>query len=692
MVAKNFSLILILGIFICSIASAQKRSDKIRRYWTPSRVLTSTPSSSYLSRSDTLALQRVIQSQDQRIEKDPYLLQAVFHSSSEVSRAAIVALGRVGDPYGVETLARVLNGKNGENKKLAAFSLGLIGDDLSLRLLSQNIVMEKNPDFRDTYYRALGYSRQLSVLSILARALKTETAPSTLKNICEGLGILLSGDSSTWIIPEEVLQKLSDLSESPSPTGQSAAFALSQYKGDPKKLPLNRILTSLSKNSSTYGKVLLVRTLGKIEGPQITTSFLAILVGNNPSSIKIEVMKSLRGKNITDLMLTPFKKALSSNESHLIVATLETLKESPEQFKSLTETVFSLFKNSNSSWVKGASLQTLSRLDPGTARNQIKDILSAPNSPLLSPALTSLVALKQPEDLSLLLPFLKMGNPKIISESLESLSKLSPNQITEDLRNSLKQLVLQKDPGLIALIAELAKQNRWTDFSKPLSEVFSSLSAEDATESRSAVVSALGVIGSEETLEVLTSALKDPSKQVVTEAIESIRTISGKEVAHKVPLNNKIMSSMPPFAEWNGSTKKKVTLGTTKGNIEIRFFDDTPLTAFRFLELVQKKFYHGKIFHRTVTNFVVQGGDPRGDGFGGPGYLIRDEVSPRNHERGTLGIATSGKDTGGCQFFLNLAPNYHLNGRYTTFAEVTSGLEVMDRLEVGDKIIFTRVQ
>jgi cyclophilin family peptidyl-prolyl cis-trans isomerase len=119
----------------------------------------------------------------------------------------------------------------------------------------------------------------------------------------------------------------------------------------------------------------------------------------------------------------------------------------------------------------------------------------------------------------------------------------------------------------------------------------------------------------------------------------------------------------------------------------MKMLPEAPVTAFNFVKLVRNGFYKNKTFHRIVPNFVVQGGDPRGDGYGGPGFLIRDEVSRRKHERGTVGIATAGKDTGGSQFFINLAPNLHLNGKYTLFAEITQGMAVADKLEAGDKIL-----
>jgi cyclophilin family peptidyl-prolyl cis-trans isomerase len=102
--------------------------------------------------------------------------------------------------------------------------------------------------------------------------------------------------------------------------------------------------------------------------------------------------------------------------------------------------------------------------------------------------------------------------------------------------------------------------------------------------------------------------------------------------------------------------------------------------------LARAGFYNGQSFHRVVPNFVVQAGDPRGDGNGGPGYTIRCEINTRPFLRGTLGMALSGKDTGGSQFFITLLPQPHLDGGYTVFGQVTRGMEVVDRLEPGDVI------
>jgi cyclophilin family peptidyl-prolyl cis-trans isomerase len=127
---------------------------------------------------------------------------------------------------------------------------------------------------------------------------------------------------------------------------------------------------------------------------------------------------------------------------------------------------------------------------------------------------------------------------------------------------------------------------------------------------------------------------------------------------------------------------------TDRGTMTLELFAaDAPLTVHNFVTLARRGYYNGLIFHRVVPNFVAQDGDPRGDGSGGPGYSIRDELNPRRYERGVLGMALSGPDTGGSQYFITHSPQPHLDGGYTVFGRVTSGLTVLDALLQGDGVV-----
>jgi len=117
------------------------------------------------------------------------------------------------------------------------------------------------------------------------------------------------------------------------------------------------------------------------------------------------------------------------------------------------------------------------------------------------------------------------------------------------------------------------------------------------------------------------------------------------------------------------------------------FAADAPVTVDNFATLARRGYFDGQRFHRVVPNFVVQAGDPRGDGNGGPGHAIRDEMNQHRYVRGTMGMALSGPNTGGSQFFVTHAPQPHLDGGYTVFGQLLSGGDVLDRIVQGDRIV-----
>ena len=126
-------------------------------------------------------------------------------------------------------------------------------------------------------------------------------------------------------------------------------------------------------------------------------------------------------------------------------------------------------------------------------------------------------------------------------------------------------------------------------------------------------------------------------------------------------------------------------VATDRGTFRIRLdLAAAPFTAREIWDLAADGFYDGLGFHRVVPNFVVQGGDPRGDGWGGPGFVLPDEPSLTPFDSWRVGVATSGPQTGGCQLFITLMPADHLTGHYTNIGEVVAGRDVLTRIQVGD--------
>lgn len=130
----------------------------------------------------------------------------------------------------------------------------------------------------------------------------------------------------------------------------------------------------------------------------------------------------------------------------------------------------------------------------------------------------------------------------------------------------------------------------------------------------------------------------------------------------------------------------KITLANG-GEVHLELFDkDAPNTVANFEKLANEGFYNGLTFHRVIPGFVAQGGCPRGNGTGGPGYTINCEINPNKHERGTLAMAHAGRNTGGSQFYICYQPQPHLDGGHTVFGKVTKGMEFVDAFKGGDKM------
>ena len=134
---------------------------------------------------------------------------------------------------------------------------------------------------------------------------------------------------------------------------------------------------------------------------------------------------------------------------------------------------------------------------------------------------------------------------------------------------------------------------------------------------------------------------------------------------------------------------KKAIIEMDTGNIAIDLFEkEAPETVANFEKLIKSGFYNGLSFHRIIKGFVAQGGCPAGNGTGGPGYTIPCETqgNPHRHERGSLSMAHRGRDTGGSQFFIVYEPQPHLDGVHTVFGKVVEGMDVVDKINQGDRM------
>src|SRR3989344_1992054 len=167
-------------------------------------------------------------------------------------------------------------------------------------------------------------------------------------------------------------------------------------------------------------------------------------------------------------------------------------------------------------------------------------------------------------------------------------------------------------------------------------------------------------------------------------ASPSVAIINQNQKANPNTLGNKIYPNPPsplPQSEIEG---KKVVIETEKGQFTIEFSSDTPMASSNFIFLTQEKFYDSLTFHRREEGFVIQGGDPRGDGTGGASYAFADEPVIGDYLRGVVAMANAGPNTNGSQFFIMLKDHLDLPKNYTIFGKVVEGMETVDKITLGD--------
>ena len=311
---------------------------------------------------------------------------------------------------------------------------------------------------------------------------------------------------------------------------------------------------------------------------------------------------------------------------------------------------------------------------------------------------------------------LAVSNHKELSEEIQSVYSRSKNPyqkaaLLAALQYSVmsygfvkEQLVKSNEPILkVSAALALVGMNTNKNFGTALRSQFAKIYEEAIADGDAAVIGIVANALADSTLGYK-SVIKDfnflkeaRNKLSLPKDFESIVPV---EAAIAYFEGRKIQS--PPTNEFNHpipwSTVKKIPsdqkaiIKTSKGDITIRLFvDEAPGSVANFVTLASNKYYDGKFFHRVVPNFVVQGGCPRGDGWGSEAYSIRSEFSQRRYKTGSIGMASAGKDTEGTQWFITHSATPHLEGRYTLFAEVVQGMDVVHQIEVGDTIISVEI-
>jgi cyclophilin family peptidyl-prolyl cis-trans isomerase/HEAT repeat protein len=279
---------------------------------------------------------------------------------------------------------------------------------------------------------------------------------------------------------------------------------------------------------------------------------------------------------------------------------------------------------------------------------------------------------------------------RVIPHALRALVRLKAPDVEKILLARLKD----QDYALREAVAGLIGEVKPADGVSALKEAYQAALPDAAYGARAAAITALAEYGTPEAVDAIRAALSDKDWAVRLRAADLLTKLdpSGDHQHAIRPVPNAPMASYDDPTLTAPPTSPHVFIETAKGTIEFELAVlDAPQTARSFVTLARKGFFNGLQVHRVVPNFVMQDGDPRGDGEGGPGYTLRDELTERPYLRGTVGMALARRDDGGSQFFITHSPQPHLDGRYPAIGHVVNGMDVVDRIQVGDTIVRVRV-
>src|SRR5947207_80971 len=281
------------------------------------------------------------------------------------------------------------------------------------------------------------------------------------------------------------------------------------------------------------------------------------------------------------------------------------------------------------------------------------------------------------------------GDGRVVAQALQTLARLVPEADTT-LGPRARQLLAHPDPAVRSIAADLLARHPATADVDRLIQAYTRAAGDPFDDARLSAVAALGAIaraGAEGRLAV--------AGRFLATAPRADDYLVRRLAAERLPDAAERWGPAVPIATGRGSEAyrdavrryllaalrgqpPRVTIETDRGTMVAELYaTEAPLTVAAFLDLVERRYFDGSRWHRVVPNFVAQDGDPRGDGWGGPGFVLRDELNPVRYETGTMGMALSGPDTGGSQFFITHSPQPHLDGTYTVFGPVVAGVTVL---------------
>jgi len=599
-------------------------------------------------------------------------------SDDQVILSIAQSIGRIANESYLPLLELLLSSTNTEIKKEALFSIGQIGTPHCEKLLLNLFEHPEFAKFQNDLILALGKcAGKPGSIYLLKNLQSVNDSLKTL--IIQNLSYIFKRNNKLKTIPDSINNYLNHNSSSV----RNAAlyfFHRNTFK------PAYYNLLNVGNSSSSIGYKYQLSALSKI------------LENHYSDSLMLDSLKTIFMS----------KKFYKEPEWQKLIYKIKILAHYPD---SLNTIKIATYLSNENPHVRKAAIQALGKNDTGLTKNKLLHYYDKTNWSEKGLIILNL-AKRYPELIYMLIQQnLDLGTLYFKELLLQALAKIN----NRSSRTQLKQFLNVPEPRLQATVFnELDKLRRLSykdvqTFLLSGNEMLASFGAYWIIEhpkygKYEDLISAYSMFSEPKNIETMVTIIEAINKLKDKKSISFLDSTYIKtqhpdiaKIAAEGLSQFDIGSQERVFSEYSifipdsmiyDFDPISVTIKTKKGDIEIELWPkDAPLTVSHFIYLIKNEFYKNLLFHRVVSDFVIQGGDPSGTGWGGPGYAIPCEYNNNPYIRGSVGLATAGKDTGSSQFFICHSEQPHLNRRYTNFGVVKKGMDVVDKITKDDKII-----
>jgi cyclophilin family peptidyl-prolyl cis-trans isomerase/HEAT repeat protein len=627
----------------------------------------------------------------------PDLARLLADEEPRIRRRAALAIGHVGLVEGVEPLVAALADADPEVRQMAAFALGLIGDRRAREPLIGALV-DPSPLVQGSAAEALGLIGDPAAADPIATFIgRIGESGAFAQTPSEAEDARRDTPAAAWRLGVYALVRLKAYPQLAAATLDGAgeprvrwwplAFALQRLE-DKRALPA---LLTFAKDANPYARAFAVKGLGALKD-RSALPVLMPLLSSGERNVLVETVRAL-GRIADASAAEPLMRILGDGSTDPQVR-LEAVTALGAIHAVGVEDALVDALADPSPPMRAAALRSLAAFDPDNFITVLSGLDPDPHWSVRAALATALADLPPESGLPRLEPLVADADQRVIPFALAALVKVKAPRASAIALEQLKADDFAVRAAAAAAVGDLMPQGG----AAALADAYRFGQRDPTYTARAAALAALVKYGAAAATPVLRSAFGDKDWAVRVRAVMLLKQL---DAAAAADADSEIRPAPTTAAPEMYSAARLVSpafstqvyLETDRGLIQIELaMNDAPLTVENFVALARKGYFNGLSVHRVVPDFVMQDGDPRGDGEGGPGYTIRDELNEQPYLRGTVGMALDPwPDTGGSQYFITHSPQPHLDGRYTVFGRVIAGMDVVDKVQQWDVIRTVRV-